>query len=43
VTAKDCSAISGHWVSPYDGVITDVASDFDIASHSLLTGVFSPD
>lgn len=33
MTAKDCSAISGHWVSPYDGVITDVASDFDIASH----------
>lgn len=30
VTAKDCSLTSGHWVSPYDGVTTDTASDFDI-------------
>ncbi|KXN89533.1 hypothetical protein AN958_05559 [Leucoagaricus sp. SymC.cos] len=30
VTDSSCKAISGHWVSPYDGVATDLASDLDI-------------
>jgi len=42
VTAKNCSAISGHWVSPYDGVTTDVASNFDIVSHLPADWRFSP-
>ncbi|EIN04122.1 hypothetical protein PUNSTDRAFT_122963 [Punctularia strigosozonata HHB-11173 SS5] len=30
VTDSSCKATSGHWVSPYDGVATDLASDLDI-------------
>ncbi|KAJ3490113.1 hypothetical protein NLI96_g1667 [Meripilus lineatus] len=30
VTDSSCKATSGHWVSPYDGVPTDLASDLDI-------------
>lgn len=30
VTSSTCSATSGHWVSPYDGVATTLASDLDI-------------
>ncbi|CAA7270828.1 unnamed protein product [Cyclocybe aegerita] len=30
VTNSACSATSGHWVSPYDGIVTDLASDLDI-------------
>ncbi|KAG0082388.1 hypothetical protein BGZ92_011791 [Podila epicladia] len=30
VTNSVCSAISGHWVSPYDGVSTTLASNLDI-------------
>ena len=30
VTDSSCKATSGHWVSPYDGVPTDSASDLDI-------------
>ncbi|PFH47739.1 hypothetical protein AMATHDRAFT_77059 [Amanita thiersii Skay4041] len=30
VTARDCSPTSGHWVSPYDNVATNLASDLDI-------------
>ncbi|KAF8632731.1 hypothetical protein AX17_004768 [Amanita inopinata Kibby_2008] len=30
VTDSSCAAVSGHWVSPYDDVPTDLASDLDI-------------
>ncbi|CAK5278027.1 unnamed protein product [Mycena citricolor] len=30
VTNSACAATSGHWVSPYDGVATTLASDLDI-------------
>ncbi|TFY55554.1 hypothetical protein EVG20_g9280 [Dentipellis fragilis] len=30
VTDSACKATSGNWVSPYDGVATDLASDLDI-------------
>lgn len=30
VTDSSCKATSGNWVSPYDGVPTDNASDLDI-------------
>ncbi|KAF9530097.1 hypothetical protein CPB83DRAFT_200303 [Crepidotus variabilis] len=30
VTDSSCKATSGHWVSPYDGVATTLASDLDI-------------
>ncbi|PPR04757.1 hypothetical protein CVT24_007112 [Panaeolus cyanescens] len=30
VTDSSCAATSGHWVSPYDGVATTLASDLDI-------------
>ncbi|PFH49165.1 hypothetical protein AMATHDRAFT_76343 [Amanita thiersii Skay4041] len=30
VTDSDCSVTSGHWVSPYDNVATNLASDLDI-------------
>ncbi|KAJ3518419.1 hypothetical protein NMY22_g13691 [Coprinellus aureogranulatus] len=30
VTGSNCAATSGHWVSPYDGVATNLASDLDI-------------
>ncbi|KAJ3520147.1 hypothetical protein NM688_g9204 [Phlebia brevispora] len=30
VTDSSCKPTSGHWVSPYDGVATDDASDLDI-------------
>ncbi|KAI0040495.1 hypothetical protein FA95DRAFT_1502798 [Auriscalpium vulgare] len=30
VTNSACAATSGNWVSPYDGVPTDLASDLDI-------------
>lgn len=32
VTDSSCKATSGNWVSPYDGVPTDLASDLDIVS-----------
>lgn len=37
VTDSSCKSTSGHWVSPYDGVATDLASDLDIVSllHTL--------
>ncbi|TFY82559.1 hypothetical protein EWM64_g1454 [Hericium alpestre] len=30
VTDSSCAATSGHWVSPYDNVATNLASDLDI-------------
>lgn len=30
VTKSNCSPTSGHWVSPYDNVATDLVSDLDI-------------
>jgi hypothetical protein len=30
ITDSNCASVSGHWVSPYDGVPTDSASDLDI-------------
>ncbi|KAF8888398.1 hypothetical protein CPB84DRAFT_1470597 [Gymnopilus junonius] len=30
VTNSDCAAVSGNWVSPYDGVPTTLSSDLDI-------------
>ncbi|CAL1701704.1 unnamed protein product [Somion occarium] len=30
VTDSSCGVTSGHWVSPYDGVATDLAGDLDI-------------
>jgi hypothetical protein len=32
VTDSSCAATSGHWVSPYDNVATNLASDLDIVS-----------
>ena len=32
VTDSSCSPTSGHWVSPYDNVATNLASDLDIVS-----------
>jgi hypothetical protein len=32
VTNSACTATSGNWVSPYDGVATTLASDLDIVS-----------
>ena len=32
VTDSSCKATSGHWISPYDNVPTDNASDLDIVS-----------
>lgn len=34
VTDKSCKATSGHWISPYDGVATDLESDLDIVRFS---------
>jgi hypothetical protein len=39
VTNSACTVTSGHWVSPYDGVPTDLASDLDIASPSWLASL----
>ena len=33
VTDSSCAAVSGHWVSPYDNVATNLASDLDIVSN----------
>ena len=35
VTDSSCKSTSGNWVSPYDGVPTDNASDLDIVSNFL--------
>ena len=34
VTDANCAAVSGHWISPYDNVATNLASDLDIVSHN---------
>ena len=37
VTNTNCAAVSGNWVSPYDGVPTTLASDLDIVCLPLST------